>query len=284
MDLPFRWNLAHRDQLGALVQGEPAESYRQFLVDLLPCCSRVLAFSGGGYLVFVGRSPESIFDHLSGLLFDTSWAERLALMHFSMRHGDAARLAQENPGGIQAMRDQLRHLGLHPEGIATAGHPVAFIDLVFSGSTFGSLTSFLYTWSREIGFDWRAVRRRIRLIGITERTKTSPKTWRWQQHAAWLDLLDHGAVKNVSIPYRLWNYLGNTQQKVTLSYTPGRWGDPAASRPSYSEDQLRALRLAYTLFELGRLKAWRKRFAARLAREKAMEEAWCRAMVRELRS
>jgi hypothetical protein len=65
-EIPFRWDLTHRNHLGSLVDGEPAESYAAFLDHLLPCCSRVLAFGGDSDLIFVGRSPESIFDHLSG--------------------------------------------------------------------------------------------------------------------------------------------------------------------------------------------------------------------------
>ncbi|NLC24613.1 MAG: hypothetical protein GX776_09170 [Oxalobacter sp.] len=42
---------------------------------MLPCCARIIAFAGNSDLVFVGRSPESFFDLLSGMLFDTTWLE-----------------------------------------------------------------------------------------------------------------------------------------------------------------------------------------------------------------
>lgn len=48
------------------------ETFPGFQEQLLVACARVLALCDNSSLYFVGRSPESIFDHLSGLLFDTS--------------------------------------------------------------------------------------------------------------------------------------------------------------------------------------------------------------------
>ena len=281
---PFRWDLTHRNHLGSLVDADRAASYPDFLAQLLPCCSRVLAFAGDCDLIFIGRSPESIFDHLSGLLFDTSWFDRLELLQFSMRFTEETDVRRERPESIDAMRAYLQHLGLHPEGIATRVRPVAFTDLVLTGDTFGRLVIFLRNWSDSIGYDWNAVKRRIRLIGITERTKTSPKTWRWQQHSAWVSLLEKRSITNVSVPRALWEYLGNYQYKVSQSYTPSRWGDPEVSAPSYSQPQLRALRLAFELFELGRTKEQRERFVSLLVKETAMKHEWFRTLVLEIRA
>lgn len=284
-ELPFRWDLTRRNHLGTLVEGEATATYDSFPEQLLACCARVVAFSGDSDLVFVGRSPESVFDHLSGLLFDSSWAGRLELLHFSMRFREEAEVRKQHPGAVPAMRDYLERLRLHPEGLATRARPAAFVDLVATGDTFGRLVTFLRNWSREIGYDWNAVRRRVRLVGITERTKTSPNTRRWQQHAEWLPLLGRGAVKNVSIPFELWNYLGNYQDKVSPSYTPSRWGDPALSSPTHDEPRLKALRLAFELFESGRARERREQFASLLAGEAvAMRHGWFRMLVQELRT
>ena len=277
--IPFRWNLIHRNHLGKLIEGDRARTYNALTEDLLLCCSRIVAFSDDSNLVFVGRSPESIFDYLSGLLFDSAWIERLELLHFSMRFREESKIREEYPGAIAAMREYLEHLGLHPETIATKNRPIGFVDLVATGDTFGRLITFLFNWSNEIKFDWNAVKRRIRIIGITERKKTSPKTWRWQQHSDWISLLGTRAVKNVSISYDLWDYLGNYQQKVSLSYTPSRWGNPTLALPSYTEDQLMALRLAFDLFELGRTKEKREELVALLTNESAMKHDWFRNLV-----
>jgi hypothetical protein len=82
-EAPFRWNITRRSQLGGLVEGSPPPTYAGFIDDLQQCGARVIALCDNGDLFFVGRSPESLFDHLSGLLFDSSWARRLWLVQFS---------------------------------------------------------------------------------------------------------------------------------------------------------------------------------------------------------
>ena len=283
-DKPFRWNLTDRSHLGGLLDGERAGTYHNFNDDLLRCSSRILAFAGDSDMVFVGRSPESIFDYLSGLLFDSTWFERLELLHFSMRFRDENMIRQEHPQAVEAMRQYLKQINLHPEAIATKKRPIAFVDLVLSGDTFGRLVTFLFNWSNEIGYEWQAVRRRIRLVGITIRTKTSPNTWRWQQHADWIHLLKNGAVKNVSVTRDFWSYLGDYQPKVSRSYTPERWGDSALNVPNYTAEQLKALRLAFDLFELGRTKVQRLKFASYLTEESTMKHAWFKNILMELRS
>ncbi len=67
-DPPFRWNLASRNYIGSLAEGEKAYVYEEFFEHILPCCARILSFAGDCDLLFVGRSPESIFDHLSGVV------------------------------------------------------------------------------------------------------------------------------------------------------------------------------------------------------------------------
>ncbi|MFI6826045.1 hypothetical protein ACIBG5_02990 [Kribbella sp. NPDC050241] len=59
-----------------------------------------------------------------------------------------------------------------------------FVDLVFEGSTFGNLYAVLRRWIDDDRAQWDVIRRPLRFIGSTARTKTSPNTWRWQQHAA----------------------------------------------------------------------------------------------------
>src|SRR4051812_11016458 len=82
---PFRWDVTKRSQLGSLVHVEQPETYEGLEEDLLVCCARVVAFAGDSDITFVGRSPESLFDLLSGMFFETSWATRLSLLNISFR-------------------------------------------------------------------------------------------------------------------------------------------------------------------------------------------------------
>ena len=281
--IPFRWNISKRTHLGRLVRGQKARTYRGFYDDLLACCSRVLSFSEDTDLIFVGRSPESIFDHLSGLLFNTSWVHRLELLHFSMRWTDEQFVLKEYPGAMAGLRSYLSHLKLGPKDIALRTRPVTFIDLVLTGATFGNFILLLRNWAKGGREDWGAIRRKIRLLGITERKKTSPKTWRWQQHAEWVHLLGSGAIRNVSIPRRLWQYLGDYQEKVTPSHPPSRWGDEQSCIPDRQQRHLQALRLAVRLFDFGRMRKRRAQFSSLLVRETAMKCTRFRGLVRELR-
>src|SRR5687768_6645100 len=69
--VPFRWNLVSPDELGSLLAGTSTPDL-WFLDDLLACSGKVLARSGNGDLVFVGRSLDSMFDLLSGALASDS--------------------------------------------------------------------------------------------------------------------------------------------------------------------------------------------------------------------
>jgi hypothetical protein len=281
--LPFRWKLAGRPTLGSLLQGEPEHAYRGFFQDLRDCGVRVVAAVADGDIVFVGRSPESIFDYLTGVLSGTLWSERLVLLNLSMRYEAAEELARTDPVAVAAIRDQLAALGLSPGQIASSARPKVFVDLVSGGNTFGHLLGLLEHWAGDARVDVAAVRRRIRFLGITDRMKNSPNTWRWYQRVEWARRMPRSALRSISIPYRLWMYLGENQRKVARWHPPARWGAEDAARPPRDEDALRALRLAHRIHERGRARAERSRFAAELAAQRQLREPSVRRLVLELR-
>ena len=281
--MPFRWDVRRREQLGTLARGEPAESYPGFLDDLRRCCARVVATAGDARLIFVGRSPESLFDHLSGALADTSWADRAALLNLSLRQQGGGR-GQPDAAARAAVRAQLAAHALDPAGIAASPRPVALIDLLYSGETFGALLELLSGWANEARVDDAALRRQLRIVGITERTKNSPNTWRWQQRLPWATAFrPRSALKGVSVPPVLWSYLGDWQKKVARSNPPWRWSDPEMRRPPREPEHAEALRLAVALYEAGRTCTEREALATRLVAERAMRHPWLRTLVTELR-
>jgi hypothetical protein len=283
-DSPFRWNLTNENSLGSLLKGEKGFVYPTFYDELLNCSVRTLAFAGDSDIYFVGRSPESLFDFLSGILFETDWRERLTLLSFSMRFREEKEIININPSGFDALKTYFTNVGLHPDEIATNERPITFIDLVLTGDTFGRLIGVLKSWSEEEKVDWNSVKRRIKLIGITQRTKTSPKTLRWQQHCDWIKLLKNGSVKNVSVSRSLWDYLGNYQDKVSRSYTPENWGNDSFALPSYQSGQLKGLRLAYEVFNKGKDREMRLLFASQMIKEKEMKESWFRDLILKIKA
>jgi hypothetical protein len=97
-------------------------------------------------------------------------------------------------------------------------------------------------------------------------------------------LLDGGAIKNVSIPAGLFEYVGAAQSKISVSYTPWRWGDPRVLQPNYDLDTRLALRMAVYLFDEGKQKGAKRVFARELRKLPAMEHAWFRALIQELKA
>jgi hypothetical protein len=282
MSIPFRWNLARREQLGRLTDGQPAPACAEFLDDLRTCAAKTLVRSQNSDLCFVGRSPDSIFDYLGGALAETSWASRLTLVNLSLRGQDLKTIRHDHPQRLAALYDHLAAVHLDPPSLSTRG-PTAFVDLVASGATFGQFVDVLLGWTLELGVDPAAVVRNIRFVGITRRTKTSPKTFRWQQHAPWLAQFARSAVKNVSIPGRLWDYLGNSQAKIAVSNPPWRWGATETLAPPHSDKNLEALRLALRVYDFGTTRSEREMLATEIAALPEMREPWARSLVLELR-
>jgi hypothetical protein len=148
--IPFRWDVTRPEQLGRLAEGRPAESYEGFLDDLRVCCARVVtaighltAGAGGGDVLFVGRSPESLYDYLRGVCRDTGWARRLGMLNVSLRWADESRLGAKYPAGLWSLRGYLAALGLDPVSLAARPSPAVLVDLVCNGSTFGNLVRML---------------------------------------------------------------------------------------------------------------------------------------------
>src|SRR5690242_3131612 len=106
------------------------ETYPDFTRDVMACCVRVLALCDNADLCFVGRSPENLFDVLSGLLLDSSWSQRVQLLQFSSSWEDRI-----SPSAQAALRSYLERSRLDPWHLAHRAHPVAFVDLVSSGET-----------------------------------------------------------------------------------------------------------------------------------------------------
>ena len=212
---PFRWDLVTPDQLGTMLAGTKDPDL-WFLDDLVHCAGKVLARSGNGDLAFVGRSLDSMFDLLGGALADAPGI-RVARLPFSFRGG------VESVGQRDVARQVLAGQGVTPFALARRRRPVSFVDVVWGGSTFTELFDLLDAWIVEEREPWDVIRRKVRFVGVTVRRKTSPNTWRWQQHAPWTRRLPAGAVVNVSLDANVWSYFGDHQTKLTRSFWPGRW-------------------------------------------------------------
>lgn len=161
---------------------------------------------------------------------------------------------------------------------------MVFVDLVNAGSTFGNLFRLLDEWAAAEGVPWRAMRPKLRFIGITHREKTSPNAFRWQQQAEWTSQLPASAVLNVSLPAPVWSYFGNLQPKMTASFTRRRWADAAIASPRRDPAAREALAEAVAIVERGRCTQIRQKLACAIAAEPTMAEPWLRELVKQIRS
>ncbi|TCC37867.1 hypothetical protein [Kribbella speibonae] len=275
---PFRWDLIRPDQLGSMLDDvEVWELF--FLDDLIRCAARVLGQCGDGDLYFVGRSVDSLFDVLSGALADTGWSSRLHPLPLSLFGVDGQSVTA---GELRQLRTNLAAEGLTP-GELMRGRPTVFVDLVYQGSTFENLYGVLRRWIDDEHAQWDVIRRQLRFVGITSRTKTSPNTWRWHQHAEFATDLPASAIRNVSLDPRLWSYFGDYQHKTAASFRRTRWADPEVADPRRDERTRMALAEAVKIVAAARTPKVRRKLAELLTREPAISERWLRELQVSLR-
>ena len=282
---PFRWDLVTPDQLGSLLEDTP-EPDLWFLDDLITCAGKVLARGGNGDLVFVGRSLDSMFDLLSGALADVEepGVHRAALSF--QRPGVATSrkwaLPPLTPAEVARVREVLADAGVTPASLARGPRPVAFVDVVYQGSTFTQLFEVVRDWIEDEREPWSVIRRKLRFVGVTIRRKTSPNTERWQQEEEWPAALPARSVLNVSLDYPVWSYLGDHQVKLHRSFKPKRWfAEPEG--PDHTDRTRAALAEAVALVARGRTRDVRRALARAVDGEPALAEAWLRALVVRLR-
>ncbi|MGW7679774.1 hypothetical protein ACWGID_03485 [Kribbella sp. NPDC054772] len=276
---PFRWDLIRPDHLGSLLDDvEVWELF--FLEDLVRCAARVLGQCGNGELYFVGRSVDSLFDLLSGALADTAWSSRLHPLPLSLFGMDGRAVTGAE---LCQLRTNLAAAGLAPSDLMR-GRPTVFVDLVSQGSTFENLYAVLRRWIEDEHAQWDVIRRLLRFVGITPRTKTSPNTWRWQQHADFAGELPASAIRNVSLDGRLWSYFGDYQYKTAASFRRTRWSDPEVADPRRDEKTRMALAEAVRVVAAGKSAKVRRQLAELLTKEPAIREGWLRELQVSLRA
>lgn len=279
---PFRWDITRREQLGSLADGEISSAYPDFIDELKICASRLLSFSEDGLICFVGRSPESIFDYLSGVLDGTSRSDNVVILNISNRFESIMKIKHKKPSAYKSLKEHFRECSISPKEIIQRNRKTFFADVVSSGGTFEQITAFLIDWARDENLNIKDLRLKFGFLGITWRTKNSPNTWRWQQQSEWVHDLQVKNIKNISIPGSLWGYMGNTQAKVSKSNPPNTWDEDDILFPPREESNLQALRRAYSLYSLGRKE--KIAFSDLLCQETALGEEWFRGLIAELRN
>ncbi len=283
--MPFRWTISKREQLGSLVDLGVRRNLDRggFLSDIRATSARILAFADDANLTFIGRTPESFFDYLSGVFAGIDEAPALHLIQFSLRRAAPDGVRAIEPQKLTAFFEYLEEEGVDAASIATNASPLALVDFIANGGTMQSFVELLHLQAEQTSTDWNAVQRRLRIIGLRVQTHNSPNTWRWQQHQDWLHLIPDAIIKNVSAPAHLLFHLANDQTKVTRSFHPALWGRDIPDENEVTEDQIKALNLAIRLYDAGRSREERARIAALMAKSQEMRQATTRRLVSRLK-
>jgi hypothetical protein len=224
-----------------------------------------------------------MFDLLGGALSIVPDAPGLHRLPFSFQRAPARTQTKRwqyrplTPAEVVHARAVLADVGLTPQALSRSARAAAFVDVVHGGRTFTELYTLIRDWTDEEVQPWSVIRKKVRFVGVTSRTKTSPNTFRWQQHAEWTRQLPVRSVVNVSLAPRVWSYFGDHQVKLTRSHRPERWlVDVQGPR---SDDRTRqALAEAVAVVEFGRGTQGRKLIAASMLGEPALKQARLRSL------
>lgn len=135
------------------------------------------------------RSTPRHTERPSGALQRAAWRDRLYRLPLSFATSDRRVAGRSRPGRIsQAELHRVRGILETSDSALTLARrewPATFVDVVHNGSTFTRLFDLLRSWIEREGEPWQVIRRKLPFIDVTSQTKTSPKTFRWQQHADW---------------------------------------------------------------------------------------------------
>ncbi len=281
-NIPFRWKIESSEQLGSLLDADfKLEDWLLYKVRY--CAARILTFSQDSRLIFVGRSLDSVFDYLSGILENTSWNDRLIRLNISLYGHSIQSVKEKNPKSYDTLKRYFEELLLDPVSIKSNRIPTSFADVVFNGGTYEQIFLFLNNWSNEIENDNTAMNKKLRFIGITERKKSSPNTWRWQQQKEWTDNLRSSNIKNISVDYWFWTHIADSQPKITKSFRPKSWNKENNS-PIHSESSIKALNEAHALYNEAKKKSEKLEFAKKLSTKEALKKDWLRKLCLEIKS
>ncbi len=280
---PFRWNIESPEQLGSLIDSE-FELSEWMLKDVRSCAARILTFGQNSRLVFVGRSLDSIHDYLKGILEQTSWKGRLLQLNISLYGYSIRGVQTKYPKSFQALKRYFEELDIDPVSIKSNKLPTSFADVVYEGGTYEQIFEFLHNWSYEIQNDASSMKNKLRFVGVTERKKSSPNTWRWQQQKDWTKNLKSSNIKNVSIDYWFWTHIADSQPKVTKSFRPKFWNEKEKNAPIHSETTIEAVNEAYALYNKARGKNERLKFAKEIANKEALKNDWLRKLCLEIKA
>lgn len=255
--------------------------YPEFEEELIQTIAQILSNIRNGEMFFIGRSPEHIYDFLSGALEHIPvYHNKLHLVNISIRR------AYDNTGydGLEekqkiAICQYLSKSGLHPKNIIQRKQRTCLIDFVHSGWTFDNLTNFLEKWCIEEKLSVKDMKMKIEFIIIEDETKEGKFIYnKYVNEHGW----GRNSLHRIYVKKRFWKACGDDLPKVTNSYTTNIWGEEL--EVDHSLDRLIGIQFAKKMYELGKSLKGRKMLAKEMSKiGYAMRYTWYRSLVGAIR-
>lgn len=279
-DKPVPWTQARREALEQLVAKARPTGFYGYHEELLEACADVVAAARGNDLVFVGRSPEPLYDLLESIFSDTSQPPTITLLPFSLRDHDSGAIRKvhnSDEESIVALENHFSDLNLGPADIAQSKNGISFVDFVCWGTTLGNLEETLEFMATRQGMEPTQVTSNIRYTGITKES-VGWTHWRNDEESQGARFFAENRASVVTVSAKLWNYLTDFAGKTTNSFVSKQWKS-GVEFPALNEETARAIRSALDLRICGIDREVRRSFAGKLSRRAGQDDKWLRSLV-----
>ena len=293
---PFRWNTANPKLIQRLGQGE-IQTLPDYQIDRLIRCAATTLRAGDFDFVFVGRSLESVFDLLSGALARTTWYDRIQQLQISAQGNQsildlrdeylafyreflwAPRSLEPFGSKLDAFHSYLEYLQLTPEKLMSRTRSIAFVDVVWKGTTFGAIWDLLQVFAKASDISTAELAARIHWVAVIPTLPDDDPDTPWEASRSDWTQAFQTSVHCVNLDSELWFQLANSQFKTTPSHHVSQW-DQNSKPPETGEHYYDAARGAREFYRRGERS--RKRLAALLDESPEPQECTKR-LAREMR-
>jgi hypothetical protein len=250
---------------------------------LLRVAARVLALSEDSDIFFIGRSVVPVQRTLEGLAKHTNLIARLCTLHISLRLDPEALRellkTREFQLRLESFKTYARTVGFDPQRLAQSGQRYTLVDVVDTGCTFNCLIILLWRWHHELGLDWNAARRKLRVVAITHRGTFGDHD---DVPVQWINLIGGPAVVQwVKVEFSFYQWLASRRARMAPKFRWFEWGSEAIAEnwTGVFKHRLAGLQLEVACVTQAATPALRKQFVRLANALPVHSQPWFRSLL-----